>query len=62
MYCQFSLKTISHLDKCMIWLISEKFNSDNVPINGEQVEQFILIYSLEKEKRKKKKKTQAKYI
>jgi hypothetical protein len=45
-YCQFSLETISHLDKCMIWFIAKKFNSHNVPIKGEQVEQFVLINSL----------------
>ena len=56
MYRQFSLETIPHLDKCMVRLISEKFNSDYVPINGEQVEQFIFVYSLNKNK------FQAKYI
>jgi len=45
-YRQFSLETISHLNKCMIWFTSENFDSDNVPINKEQVEQFVLVDSL----------------
>lgn len=45
-YSQFSLESIPHLDKCMIRFISQEFNSQNITIKGEQVEEFILIYSL----------------
>lgn len=61
-YCQFCLEAITHLDECMIWFIAEKFNSHNVPVDGEQVKKLILIYSLKwrlcqagREGRKKKK-------
>lgn len=30
----------------MIWFVAEKFDSHNVSIDGEQVEKFILVYSL----------------
>lgn len=48
---QFSLKTITHLYQCMIWFVSEKFDSNNVPIYREQVEQLIFVYSLQKKVR-----------
>lgn len=46
MYCQFGLETITHLNKCMVWFVAEKFNSHNVSVYGEKVEELILINSL----------------
>ena len=46
MYCQFSLETIPHLNKCMIRLVAKKLNPHYVSIERKQVEQLILIYSL----------------
>lgn len=43
MYSQFSLKPVSHLNEGMIWLVAKYFDSDNVPVKGEQIEKLILI-------------------
>ena len=40
---QFSLKPISYLYESMIRLVSKHFDSDNIPIKGEQVEKLILV-------------------
>lgn len=34
----------------MIWLISKKFNPDNISIKREKVEKLVLIYSLKHKK------------
>lgn len=38
----------------MIWLVPQKFDPRNVSIDGEQVEKFILVYSLRNTSRKQK--------
>lgn len=43
MHSQFSLKPISHLNEGMIRLVAKHFDSDNVPIKGEQIEKLVLI-------------------
>lgn len=48
---KFSLKTIAHLNQCMIWFVSEKFNPNNVPIYWEQIKQLIFIYCLQEKVR-----------
>lgn len=47
MYCKFSLETISHLDKGMVRFVSKKLYPHNVPVKRKQIEQLILINTLE---------------